>query len=259
MNDKESPDNTSLDDFIGGKISLFQPLNGYRVNTDSILLAAAVDAKKGQRVLELGCGVGAVLFALMSRIDGLTVVGVEAQKQYARLAIRNAAHNRFKATILECDVSAVPNVYKNSHFDHVVLNPPFFKSASSMQLMRGDKNFAKRELDFSLDDWIDVAIRRCSLKGEVVMIHQAERLAQIMKCVEKRLGDIKILPISSFKEEQAKRILVKGKKGSLSPLKILAPLVMHENREPNHSGAKYTNKVEKILRMGKILDWIKQN
>ena len=26
MNDKESLENTSLDDFIGGKISLFQPL-----------------------------------------------------------------------------------------------------------------------------------------------------------------------------------------------------------------------------------------
>ena len=91
------------------------------------------------------------------------------------------------------------------------------------------------------------------------MIHQAERLAQIMKCVEKRLGDIKILPISSFKEEQAKRILVKGKKGSSSPLKILAPLVMHKNRHANHAGAKYTNKVEKILRTGKKLDWIKQN
>ena len=127
-----------------------------------------------------------------------------------------------------------------------------------MQLMRGDKNFAKRELDFSLDDWIDVAIRRCSLKGEVVMIHQAERLAQIMKCVEKRLGDIKILPISSFKEEQAKRILVKGKKGSLSPLKILAPLVMHKDRQSDDLGTKYTAKAEEILRMGKKVDWFKQ-
>ena len=86
MIENESSESNSLDEFIGGKISLFQPLNGYRVNTDSILLAAAIDAKKGQRVLELGCGVGAVLFALMSRIDGLDVVGIEVQKKYAQLA-----------------------------------------------------------------------------------------------------------------------------------------------------------------------------
>ena len=258
MIDKKNLENNSLDNFIGGKIALFQPLDGYRVNTDSILLAAAIDAKKGQRVLELGCGVGAVLFALMSRIDDLTVVGIEAQKIYAQLAVSNAAHNGFMANIVECDISALPNEYKNLHYDHVVLNPPFFKSTSSMQLMRRDKNFSKRELGFTLDEWIDVAIRRCAVNGQVVMIHQAERLAQIMKCAEKRLGDIKILPISSFRGEPAKRIIVKGKKGSSSPLKILAPLVMHEDRESVHQGTTYTDNAEEILRMGKKFDWSKQ-
>ena len=259
MINEESLQNNTLDDFIGGKISLFQPINGYRANTDSILLAAAIDAKKGQRVLELGCGVGAVLYALMSRIDGLNVVGIEAQKQYAELAALNAGHNGFKASIVECDIFEVPNIYKNLHYDHVVLNPPFFNSTGSMELKGVGKNLAKREQKLTLDDWIDVAIRRCCCKGEVVLIHKAERLAQIMKCVDKRLGDIKILPISSFRGEHAKKIIVKGKKGSLSPLTILAPLVMHKDRQSDDSGAKYTAKAEEILRMGKKVDWFKQN
>ena len=88
------------DAFLDGKISLFQPLNGYRANSDSILLAAAVDAKKGQSILELGCGVGAVLFSLMSRVDALKVVGIEIQRKYAQLAVRNAEYNGFEADIL---------------------------------------------------------------------------------------------------------------------------------------------------------------
>ena len=255
MSNNEIFKSNSLDAFIDGKISLFQPIRGYRANTDSILLAAAVNAKKGQRVLELGCGIGTVLFSLMSRIKGLHVVGIEAQKKYARLAVRNAIQNNFEADIVTCDIAAIPNTYKNLEYDHVVLNPPFFVSKDSMRISNYDQDVAKREQTLSLMDWMDIAIKRCSVKGEVVLIHQAERLADITSIISDRLGDIKILPICSFSGEEAKRILVKGKKGSSSPLRILAPIVMHEGSRSRKPTKKHTDKVEGILRNGNGINW----
>ena len=57
--------NITEDLFLGGKLSLFQPKDGFRAGLDSVLLAASVNAKSGEKVLEIGSGVGTVLFCLM--------------------------------------------------------------------------------------------------------------------------------------------------------------------------------------------------
>ena len=253
MKKNRNGEDYSLDTFLGGQISLFQPLKGYRANTDSILLAAAVNAKKDQNVLELGCGVGAVICALMRRVSGLNVTGIELQKKYAQLAMRNALHNNFKVKVLDCDITALPTEHKSVKYDHVVLNPPFFRLASSMRFKRLEENIAKREFSLDLKDWLDIAIKRCSSKGEVVLIQRADRLAEVIKSMNTRLGDIKILPISSFDDQNATRIIVRGKKGSKSPLQILPPLILHEHSKTHKLNTKYTEKVEGILKMGQSL------
>lgn len=59
---------TTHDSIYQGKQLLEQPRNGYRFGTDAMLLAAAVQARYGDKVLELGCGVGAVLLAAHTRL-----------------------------------------------------------------------------------------------------------------------------------------------------------------------------------------------
>lgn len=255
MKKKEFFENTSLDGFLGGKISLFQPLDGYRANTDSILLAASVQATEGQRVLELGCGVGAVMLSLMTRINNLNVVGIELQKQYAVLANHNAAYNGLEAKILECDINSIPSAFKNLEYNHVILNPPFFFANSSMKLAQIDKDLAKREQKITLDDWLNVAVKRCCVKGEIVLIHQAARLDQILNTFYNKIGDIRILPICSFKGEKAKRVIVKGKKGSASPLQILPPFIMHQVNRSDGPSRKYTDAAISVLRNGDAINW----
>ena len=50
--------------FLGGRVQLLQPRRGYRAGVDPVLLAAAVAARPGEAVLELGCGVGTALLCL---------------------------------------------------------------------------------------------------------------------------------------------------------------------------------------------------
>ena len=259
MSDQINICDTSLNAFLGGKISLFQPLDGYRANTDSVLLASSVEATAGQSVLELGCGHGPVLFSLMARVPDLKVVGIERQKRYAELAVLNAKHNGFKATILECDLSSIPSSFKKMKYDHVIFNPPYFHASGSMRLTRDDKDIAKRESNLSLDDWLDVAAKRCSPNGQIVLIHQVERLGQILKRIESKIGDIKILPISSFKDKSAKRVIVKGKKGSLSPMQILPPIIMHQKYNLDKQRKNYTIEAERILQYGHAINWKEQN
>ena len=48
----------SVDAFLGGRLEIAQPRAGYRAGIDPVLLAAAVPAKAGETVFDLGCGAG---------------------------------------------------------------------------------------------------------------------------------------------------------------------------------------------------------
>ena len=72
-------DDLTHDAFLGGKLQLLQPKNGYRAGVDPVFLAATVNAKEGETVLDLGCGVGAAALCLGTRIPSLKLTGVERQ------------------------------------------------------------------------------------------------------------------------------------------------------------------------------------
>src|SRR5580692_7243816 len=84
---------TSDDALLGGRVHLHQPAQGYRVAIDPVLLAAAVPAAEGDRVLDIGCGVGAASLCLAARVPGCRIVGLELQPALAQLAAENAARN----------------------------------------------------------------------------------------------------------------------------------------------------------------------
>ncbi|MGB7263813.1 MAG: methyltransferase, partial [Albidovulum sp.] len=78
------------DGFLGGRLRISQPRDGYRAAMDPVLLAAAVPARAGDTVLELGCGAGVASLCLASRVPGLALTGLELQSGYAALARANA-------------------------------------------------------------------------------------------------------------------------------------------------------------------------
>ena len=69
--DAGGPQPAMTDDAVlGGRLRLRQPRRGHRVGHDAILLAAATDARAGDRAVELGAGVGAAGLALARRVAG---------------------------------------------------------------------------------------------------------------------------------------------------------------------------------------------
>ena len=56
------------DKLLDGRVTLLQPRKGYRVAIDPVLLAAAVPARLGDHVLDLGSGTGAASLCLAARL-----------------------------------------------------------------------------------------------------------------------------------------------------------------------------------------------
>src|SRR5690242_14131068 len=110
----------SGDHLLGGRVRHAQPRRGFRSGIEPVLLAAAIPAKPGQRVLEGGCGAGAALLCLAARVATVRGVGIEQDPALVALARRNAADNeRSGLTFIAGDVAADSDA---GRFDHAFAN-----------------------------------------------------------------------------------------------------------------------------------------
>jgi tRNA1(Val) A37 N6-methylase TrmN6 len=84
----------SIDEFLGGRLKIKQPLRGYRAGVDPVLLAASVNAYEGEDILDLGCGVGVASLCLSQRVSGLNIYGIEIQSDYAKIKFPGFKYNK---------------------------------------------------------------------------------------------------------------------------------------------------------------------
>jgi len=243
-----APGELTRDAFLDGRLVLAQPRHGYRAATDPVFLAAAVPARAGEAVLDLGCGVGAAALCLARRVPGLELHGLELQPAYAALARANAAANGLSMVVHEGDLRMPPPTLRGRVFDHVLANPPFHPEAASSAAPDHGRDRANREQGARLADWIDAGLRRLRPRGTLTLIHRAERLGEILTALGGRAGGIEILPLSPRTGRPARRILVRSMKGSGAPLILHAPLTLHSECCHFFNEESYTAEAQSVLR-----------
>ncbi len=234
-----------------GRVRLRQPARGYRAGMDAALLAAAVAPRPGERLFEAGCGAGAVLMQIAARHDALSLTGLERDSSSAALARENAGLNGFgdRITVIEGDVAAGFRSLGLPPFDWAVSNPPFFDDPGALRAPAPGKQGAWMA-DDGLAAWTGLLLKAVREGGRIVIIHRADRLADLLALLGDKAGSFAIRPIQPFAEEPAKRVLVRAIKTGKAPLRLLPPLVLH-----NRSGAKHTPESEALLRGEAALDW----
>ncbi|SDX14898.1 tRNA1(Val) A37 N6-methylase TrmN6 [Ruegeria halocynthiae] len=242
----------TCNDFLGGRVRLWQPRAGYRAGVDPVLLAASVPASEGQSVLELGCGAGAAVLCLMARVAQLRATGIELQPAYAELARRNAAQNHVSLSVIEANLSALPEELRHAQFDHVIANPPYYRPGAHSPATDQGRRVALGE-DTPLVEWIDVAARRLTPRGYLHMIQKADRLPDMLSACATRLGSVEILPLSPRVGRSAELMILRARKGGRAAFRLHAPLVMHEGDRHLCDGESYCADVSAILRDGAAL------
>lgn len=242
----------SQDAFLGGNLTLSQPVKGYRAGADPVFLAASVPATSGDTVLDLGCGVGTALFCLMARVPGLVATGVEINPSYANIARQNAADTGFGADIHKGDLTKLPETVRNQSFDHVITNPPFFDRSDGSAADDDGREVARGET-VNLTSWMDACTRRMSPKGTLSVVQRAERLPALLSTLDKRLGDIRVLPLVPRTDRPAKLVILQARKGAKGAFQLLPPLVLHKGDRHEKDGDSYSDQAQDILRKGSAL------
>jgi tRNA1(Val) A37 N6-methylase TrmN6 len=245
-----SDDNLTRDAFLGGMLYLYQPRTGYRAGVDPVLLAATIPAVSGQNVLELGCGVGAAILCLGARVGGLTLTGVEREAQYAALAKRNGGA---ALEVVEADIAALPLTLRQRQFDHVLVNPPYWRRDASIAATDTVREAALGERT-PLALWIATSCKRLVPRGQLHVIHRAERLPDLLAALPTDMGSIEVLPIAAREGRKPDRIILRARKSGRADFCLNAPLILH--RGTGHiDGDQYTAQVRAALRTGAALSF----
>jgi tRNA1(Val) A37 N6-methylase TrmN6 len=243
------------DAFLGGKLTLAQPRDGFRAGLDSVLLGAAVRTD-GRTLLDLGAGVGTAALVALVHNPRLSATLVESDDEAAAMAASNLAGNGLadRGRVVHLDVTAPGRVRADAglasdHFDTIIANPPYFDSERSSPAAAA--RVAARQLrSASLDSWVRTAATHLAPNGEAIFVFPAQSLHELLAAFHVRFGSISVLPLAPHDDEAATRILVRGIKGSRAPLTLLASRILHE---PDGRG--FRPEFEAIFRGAARLDW----
>ncbi len=229
------------DRFLGGLVAADQPKSGFRAGHDTVLLAAAVPAIPGERVLELGSGVGIASLCLAARVPGISILGVEIDEDLVSAANANAALNQV-ADRVRFEAGDVGALDLGRTFAHVFFNPPFHPETG-----RGSPDAARERAKRGGDDliarWTRVALAQAS--ATVTAILRADRVEEMLAQARGRLAYV--LPLLPRAGEAPKRAIVRIETAKSGEHRVLEGFVLHE------ADGRNTESAEAVLRHGAAL------
>ena len=243
----EPPAGFTLDGLLGNRVRLWQPVSGYRAAIDPVFLAAAVAAKPGARVLDLGCGTGAAALCLAARRADLDITGLEINPLYAERARAAAELNGFadRLAVVTADLRD-PGAFPAGGFDAAMANPPFRETGT--RSADPGRAAANHEETGTLAEWIAALTRALVPGGEMVLVHLAERLGEILALLSPAFGAAAAIPLWPGNGRPARRVLVRAIRGRRTPFALHPGLVLHE------AGGAFTAPARAVLEGGLSLD-----
>ena len=234
---------TTEDAFLGGQLRLRQPGSGHRAGHDAALLAAATLARKGDRAVEFGAGVGAAGLSLARRVGSLELILVEIDPCLAQLARENAALNAMSAQVVVLDVTAPASAFaaaglKPDSFDVVLMNPPFNDAGRHRASPDPARASAHVSAEAALQRWVQAARRLLRSGGRLTLIWRADRIAEALASIEDGFGSLAILPVHADAAKPANRVLIRAVKGGKAPTQVIRGLVLNDRSGvPNKQAA----------------------
>jgi tRNA1(Val) A37 N6-methylase TrmN6 len=226
------------DAFLGGQLLLKQKRSGHRAGHDAILLAAATEARGGDRVVDLGAGIGTAGLALARRVAGISLSLVEIDPELAALARANAAANAIAAETFVLDVTADAQAFAEHGLvpdgvDIVMMNPPFNDPARHRGSPDQSRHTAHVATEETLHAWVHAARRILRSNGVLTLIWRADGLAEVLAALSRGFGSLSILPVHGEAGRPAIRVLLRAVKGGRAPTRLLPGLMLNdESRVP---------------------------
>ncbi|MDE7070553.1 MAG: methyltransferase [Clostridia bacterium] len=183
-------DDLRLDDLQCNGLKIMQYVDGYCFTSDAVLLANTVKCKRGDTIVDFGCGNGVISLLLTAKTPCEKVIGIELQSDVASLAEQNVKLNNLqdKVNIINDDIANAPNILGKESVQVVVCNPPYFSSQSGEKRESRQVALSRHESACTLEDIIASASKILKFGGAFYIIHKTTRMAEVITyCSQNKL------------------------------------------------------------------------
>jgi tRNA1Val (adenine37-N6)-methyltransferase len=224
----------TLDELRPGGLRIIQKRDGYRFSMDPVLLCAFARIGAGDAVCDLGTGSGVIPLLLAQGTAAASIIGVEVQPELADRARRTVELNRLQArvTILQKDLRLIREALPAESCQTVLANPPYRQPTRGRVSPSAERALARHEVHGGLADFIRGAAWLLPTGGRFYVVYLAERLAELLGTMRQAgLEPKRLRCVHSRTGEEARMVLVEGRKGSGPGLKVEAPLYLYRGED----------------------------
>ena len=218
--------NEKLEDLQYNGLQIIQCDNEYRFTTDAVLLANFCNEMKSKLCVEFCAGSGVISILVAAKKRPAKVVAIELQPNLADMARRSVEYNNLTDVIeVVCDDVLNAASIIDHPADVVVCNPPYRKIGSGETQLAQNLALCRHEIAITLEQVIASAAKTLNNRGTFYLVHQAERIAEIVSlCASYKLAVKEIVPVCPRQGKEPNLVLVRAVKCGGQDCKLRLPI-----------------------------------
>ena len=214
------------EDYLPGcGYKIYQDPAEFTFTTDSVFLAHFPHLANKAKVLELGCGTGAISFYLAAR-GAAEVTGLDVNPRMVELFNRSAEANGIGTRVraVEWDIKEIKSFCPTESFDMVVANPPYRNSGRERTIGTS----ACHEKTAVLENFFAAACYALHSRGRFALVQLPERFMESMElAIRYNLQPKKLQWVHASVDKPAWIFLLEMVKNGSYGLEVLPPLIMY--------------------------------
>lgn len=205
-------------------MKLLQSGEFQKLGQDSVLLADFAAPRRFARVLDLGCGTGALALSLY-RPD-LKLTGLDIQAGAVELFRQAIALNEVEISTQVGDLRQIRSIFRHGSFDYAVCNPPYFAVGSGKAASAEARAAARTDTGATIEE-VAVALSFVLHDGgKCALVFRPERLWELLNAMQRvRLTPKRMRFVHQNPLKRPSAVLLECRKGSADGLTVEPPFL----------------------------------
>lgn len=211
-------------------LTLRQDDRFFKLGQDSVLLSAFAKPRRNAKVLDLGCGTGAL--ALLVYRPDLRITGLELQTEPLDLFRASIADNGVDIAAVQGDLCAIRTLLPHGSMDYVICNPPYFDRTAGKSAPTPEKRTARQDGSCTVEDIAVAASFVLHTGGKAAFVFRPERLWVLLQALDRvRLVPKRLRFVHQNAAAPPSAVLVECRKGGSPEGLAVEPPLLVEGEE----------------------------
>lgn len=229
-------------EYLQNGLKMLQTDEFQKLGQDSMFLAHFASPRRFAKVLDLGCGTGALSLAIW-RPD-LKITGLDIQAGAVEVFRKSIALNQVEIEARTGDLREIRSIFPHGSFDYVICNPPYFAQGSGKAAPGEGRAISRTDSEATIEEVAVAASFVLKGGGKCAMVFRPERLWSLLNALQRvRLTPKRLRFVHQSAVKQPSAVLIECRKGSSEGITVEPPLLcQNENGE-------YTEEYKKIYNL----------